>query len=64
MSIGLLLEKLLRGVAPVALFLILIGRQLARGLAKIALVVFGAAMFVCAHLLNNQLCRSCERCHD
>ena len=45
-----------------ALFLILIGRGFASGLVEIALVVPGAALFVCGHLLNQRLCRSCERC--
>ena len=47
----------------VALFLMLIGRGFARGLTEIALVVPGAALFVCGHLLNRHLCRSCERCN-
>jgi hypothetical protein len=45
-----------------ALFLIFAGRQFARGSGEAALVVLGAALFVCGHLLNRHLCRSCRRC--
>jgi MerC mercury resistance protein len=46
----------------VALCLILGGHRFASGPAEIAFVVPGAALFVCGHLLNQHLCRSCERC--
>jgi MerC mercury resistance protein len=46
----------------VALSLILIGHGYASGPAEVALVVPGAVLFVCGHLLNQRLCRSCERC--
>ena len=45
-----------------ALFLILIGRGFANGLAEVALMVPGAALFVFGHLFNQHLCRGCRDC--
>jgi hypothetical protein len=45
-----------------ALFLIVAGRGFAEGPAEIALVVPGATLFICGHLVNHYLCRSCQRC--
>jgi hypothetical protein len=45
-----------------ALFLIIRGHQYGQGPAEVIPVVLGVALFVCAHLLNHRLCRTCERC--
>jgi len=45
-----------------ALCLILAGKTFARDGLEIALVVPGAMLFVCGHLLNQRLSRHCERC--
>jgi hypothetical protein len=47
-----------------ALFLVLVGRGFAQGSAEITLVVLGAVLFVCGHVVNHHLCRHCQRCHD
>jgi predicted membrane channel-forming protein YqfA (hemolysin III family) len=46
-----------------ALFLITAGRGYAKDdRVELAMVVPGAALFVCAHRLNLYLCRKCRRC--
>jgi hypothetical protein len=45
-----------------ALCLILVGKTFARDKLEIALVVPGAILFVCGHVLNRRLSRHCERC--
>jgi hypothetical protein len=45
-----------------ALVLILAGRVFAQGVLEIALVVPGAVLFVCGHLVNNHLSRRCKSC--
>jgi hypothetical protein len=45
-----------------ALCLIFAGRGFANRPTEIALVVPGATLFVCGHLLNRHLCRSCRNC--
>jgi hypothetical protein len=45
-----------------ALCLILTGKTLVKDTLEIALVVPGAILFVCGHLLNRHLARFCERC--
>jgi hypothetical protein len=47
-----------------ALLLMLAGRGFTEGSAEATLVVLGAALFVCGHLVNHYLCRRCQRCHD
>jgi len=48
-----------------ALFLMVAGKGFAEKPVEIALIVPGAALFVCGHMLNRRLCRSCRRCgHD
>jgi hypothetical protein len=45
-----------------ALFLVLFGRFLVEGSLETIFVVFGALLFVCAHVLNRHLCRACSVC--
>jgi len=45
-----------------ALCLILTGKTLAKDKLEIVLVVPGAILFVCGHVLNQRLSRHCERC--
>jgi hypothetical protein len=45
-----------------ALFLMVTGKGFASQPAEIVLMVPGAALFVCGHLLNQRLCRSCRTC--
>jgi MerC mercury resistance protein len=45
-----------------ALFLMVTGKGFASRPAEIVLMVPGAALFVCGHLLNQRLCRSCRTC--
>jgi hypothetical protein len=45
-----------------ALCLILVGEIFAGDGLEIALVVPGALLFVCGHVLNQRLSRHCERC--
>ena len=45
-----------------ALCLILAGKTLAKDKLEIVLVVPGAILFVCGHVLNQRLSRHCERC--
>jgi hypothetical protein len=45
-----------------ALFLGVVGRVFAEDLVEIALVVPGAALFVCGHWVNRRLCRRCREC--
>jgi len=47
-----------------ALFLMLTGKGFASQAVEIAMIVPGAGLFVCGHLLNQRLCRSCRQCGD
>ena len=48
-----------------ALLLMVVGKGLTSQPAEMALVIPGAGLFVCGHVLNQRLCRSCRRCgHD
>jgi hypothetical protein len=48
-----------------ALFLMVVGRGFTSRPFEIVLIVPGAALFVCGHLLNQRLCRRCRACgHD
>src|SRR5437762_10390032 len=55
-------QRRILGLFGAALVLICAGRAFATGAAEIALVVPGAALFVCGHFVNNRLCRMCSRC--
>src|SRR5919201_5492425 len=54
-------QRRILAVFGAALVLIFAGRAFATGAAEIALVVPGAVLFVCGHLVNNHLCRMCYR---
>jgi hypothetical protein len=45
-----------------ALCLILAGKTMTKNMAETALVVPGAILFVCGHLLNRHLAGRCQRC--
>jgi hypothetical protein len=45
-----------------ALFFVVSGRFLLEGSLEVILVVLGALLFSCAHLLNHHLCRMCSVC--
>ena len=45
-----------------ALFLVFSGRNQFSGIAETLMVVAGALLFVCGHLVNRRLCRQCSAC--
>ena len=47
-----------------ALFFMLTGKRFTSPAVEIAMIVPGAGLFVCGHLLNQRLCRSCRQCGD
>jgi hypothetical protein len=54
-----------RRIVPIfvaALTLILVGRAATEGIHEVVLVVLGAVLFVCGHLLNYRLSQSCRHC--
>jgi hypothetical protein len=47
-----------------AVVLILVGHTLGNGLLEAAMVVAGAGLFICGHVVNQRLCQACWDCNQ